>query len=73
MLKNIFILILLLNCFNSNVYAYIGPGVGGGAILAILGFLVAVIVGIFGLIWFPIKRLLKKIRHKKEIKQSKID
>ena len=70
MLK-IFILILFLSCFTSNVYAYIGPGVGGGAILAILGFLVAIIVGIFGLIWFPIKRLLKK--NKKEKKKNNLD
>ena len=66
MLKNIFILMIIQNCFTSNVYAYIGPGVGGGTILAILGFLVAIIVGIFGLIWFPIKRLLKKNKKKKQ-------
>ena len=54
-------------------YAYLGPGVGGGMIAATIGIIIAILAAIFGLIWFPIKRLLKKIRHKKEIKQNKID
>ena len=54
-------------------YAYLGPGVGGGMIAATLGIIIAILAAIFGLIWFPIKRLLKKMRNQKEIKQNKID
>ena len=69
MLRNIFIITIILNFFTSSVNAYIGPGVGGGAIMAILGVVVAIIAGIFGLIWFPVKRLLKKKRNKKPIQK----
>lgn len=42
--------------------AYIGPGLGLGTVGAILGLLMSIIVAIFAIIWYPIKRLLKKIR-----------
>ena len=64
---------IILLFLTSPSYAYLGPGVGGGMIAATIGVIIAIVAAIFGLIWFPIKRLLKKIRHKKEIKQSKID
>ena len=53
--------------------AYLGPGVGGGFIAATIGIIVAIFAALFGLIWFPIKRLLKKRKEKKDNKQSKID
>lgn len=39
--------------------AYIGPGVGLGAIGAILGVIGAVFLAIFAVVWYPIKRLIK--------------
>ena len=39
--------------------AYIGPGVGAGAIGAVLGFIGAVFLAIFAVVWYPVKRLLK--------------
>jgi hypothetical protein len=41
-------------------HAYVGPGLGLGAIGAILGALLAVIMSIAGVVWYPVKRLLKK-------------
>ena len=49
--------------------AYIGPGIGGGIILATIGIIVAILAAIFGIIWFPIKRLIKK-RKKKDTDQK---
>ena len=46
-------------------FAYLGPGIGGGAIAAAIGIIVAIFAALFGLIWFPIKRLLKKSKDKK--------
>ena len=43
--------------------AYIGPGLGAGAIGVILGLIASVFVAIFAVFWYPIKRVLKK-RHK---------
>ena len=47
-------------------FAYLGPGVGGGVIAATIGIIVAIFAALFGLIWFPVKRLLKKRKEKKE-------
>tara|TARA_Y100000591_G_C21420401_1_gene491882 strand:- start:337 stop:546 length:210 start_codon:yes stop_codon:yes gene_type:complete len=49
----------------SSVYAYIGPGMGGGIILATIGIVIALFAALFGIIWFPLKRLIKKIKAKK--------
>jgi hypothetical protein len=54
-------------------FAYLGPGVGGGIIAATIGIIVAIFAALFGLIWFPVKRLLKKRKEKIEKKQNKVD
>ena len=63
--------ILCFICTSS--FAYLGPGVGAGAIAATLGLIVAIFAALFGLIWFPVKRLLKKRKEKKEQQQDKVD
>jgi hypothetical protein len=42
------------------VQAYIGPGMGGGVIAVVLGILGAILIAIFGLIYYPVKRWLKR-------------
>ena len=55
-------------------FAYLGPGVGSGIIAATIGIIVAIFAALFGLIWFPVKRFLKKRKEKKEKQQQdKID
>ena len=54
-------------------FAYLGPGVGGGVIAATIGIIVAIFAALFGLIWFPVKRLLKKRKEKNEQQLNKID
>ena len=44
----------------SSAYAYIGPGLGLGVFGALIGFIMAIVLGFVGLFWYPIKRLLKK-------------
>lgn len=39
--------------------AYIGPGVGAGAIASVLGLLGALVLAIFGILYYPIKRFFK--------------
>lgn len=39
--------------------AYIGPGVGAGAIAAVLGVLGSVFLAIVAVVYYPIKRMLK--------------
>ena len=58
---------------STSSFAYLGPGVGGGVIAATIGVAVAIIAALFGLIWFPVKRLLKKKKREKENQQNKVD
>tara|TARA_X000000950_G_scaffold111758_1_gene140751 strand:+ start:1453 stop:1674 length:222 start_codon:yes stop_codon:yes gene_type:complete len=55
-------------------YAYIGPGMGGGVIAAIVGFFAAILLGLWGILYYPIKRALKKRKDKKmSLKDSNIE
>ena len=60
-LKTIFIFF----SFVSTSYAYLGPGIGGGILVATLGVVIAIFAAIFGVIWFPLKRFLKRRKKKK--------
>jgi hypothetical protein len=42
--------------------AYVGPGLGLGAIASVFAFLGAVVLGVVGFVWYPIKRLLRAFR-----------
>ena len=53
-------------------FAYIGPGVGLGAIAATVVVIVAILAALFGLIWFPVKKLLKKRKEKIDQQQNKV-
>ena len=46
---------------------YIGPGMGGGIIVAILGIITAFFLGLWGILYYPIKRAFKNRKVKKKI------
>ena len=55
-------------------YAYLGPGLGGGAIAAVIGFFAAIFLALWGILYYPIKRALKNKKEKKiASKESKSD
>lgn len=39
--------------------AYIGPGVGAGALGAVVAVIGAIFLAIFAVVWYPVKRMLK--------------
>ena len=41
-------------------FAYIGPGMSGGVIAAIIGFFVAILLGLWGILFDPIQRALNR-------------
>lgn len=41
-------------------FAYVGPGLGAGTIGVVLGFLVSILLAIFALFWYPLKRLFRR-------------
>ncbi len=59
------ILFLSLFLISLPSYAYIGPGMGGGVIAGIIGFFAAVLLGLWGILYYPIKRALKNRKDKK--------
>ena len=46
--------------------AYVGPGLGAGTIAVILGVLGSIFIALFAFLWYPLKRLLKKIKKSKQ-------
>ena len=49
---------------NSSAFAYIGPGMGSGVIAAIFGIIGAILLALFGVLYYPIKRALKNRKKK---------
>ncbi len=62
-MNKIFIIIIFL-VFNIPIYAYIGPGMGGGVIATILGIIGSLFLAIFGILYYPIKRYIKNRKKK---------
>jgi hypothetical protein len=41
-------------------HAYLGPGLGLGIIGTIIGVVAAIVLTLFGLVWYPLKRMFGK-------------
>jgi|TARA_B100001057_G_C22780192_1_gene923322 hypothetical protein len=73
MLNQIFIISFLLMLMTTSSFAYLGPGIGGGIIAITLGILFALVAFLFGILWFPLKRLINKYKKNKEKKIDNTD
>ena len=69
MTESIFISIILFNL--SPFFAYIGPGMGGGVIAAIFGIIAAFFLGLWGILYYPIKRAFKNKKKKNILSKNK--
>ena len=56
----------------NKLFAYIGPGMGGGVIAAIFGIIAAFFLGLWGILYYPIKRALKNKNKKKFLSENKV-
>ena len=56
----------ILLSFSNEASAYIGPGLGLGLIGAILGLIFSFFVLLFAILWFPLKKILKKNKNIKK-------
>ena len=50
-----------------NIFAYLGPGMGGGIIAGILGFFAAILLGLWAILYYPIKRAIKNQKKEKNL------
>ena len=57
-------IILSMLVISTPVFSYIGPGMGGGLIAAVLGVFGAIILMIFGILYYPIKKMFKNRKNK---------
>jgi len=48
-----------------HAHAYIGPGAGLSAIGSLLALIAAIMVGLVGFVWYPVKRALRLLRSKR--------
>ena len=53
------------------LFAYIGPGMGGGVIAAIFGIIAAFFLGLWGILYYPIKRAFKNKKKKNILSKNK--
>jgi len=56
----IFFLLVLLAPFSA--FAYLGPGAGLSAIGSVLAFVGVILLLILGFFWYPLKKLMKKMK-----------
>ena len=70
-LNYLLIISTALTLISSSAHAYIGPGLGGGVIAATLGVIIAILAALFGILYFPIKRLIKNRKQKNKINEQK--
>ena len=54
----------------SPIFAYIGPGMGGGVIAAIFGIIAAFFLGLWGILYYPIKRAYKNKKKKNRLSKN---
>ena len=57
--------IIILLSISNPAFAYLGPGLAGGAIASVIGLIGVLLLALFGILYYPIKRALKN-RGKKE-------
>ena len=57
-----FVAVTLLAFNAAPALAYMGPGLGLGAIGTALGVLAALLLALLSIVWYPMKRLLRRMR-----------
>ena len=60
------VLLILFFFIPWNAYAYIGPGLGVSTLGVVFGTLLSLFLALLAIIWYPFKRLFKKLRTKKK-------
>ena len=54
------ITVIVLTLTSMSAHAYVGPGLGLGVIGTLIGGVLVILLAVAGVVWYPIKRLLKK-------------
>ena len=63
-------LLVVITLTPTNLYAYVGPGAGLSAFGALVSLVGGVFVTIMGFVWYPIKRLIRAAKRRREEPES---
>jgi hypothetical protein len=63
-------LLLVITLTPTDLYAYVGPGAGLSAFGALVSLVGGVFVTILGFVWYPIKRLIRAVKRRRERPES---
>ncbi len=55
-----FLICLLMLAYTGAANAYVGPGLGAGALATVLGLFGGLLMLLVGVVWYPLKRLWKR-------------
>ena len=56
------LVLIVLTLTTTTANAYVGPGLGLGLIGVLFGGIAVILLAVGGIVWYPVKRLLKKSR-----------
>jgi hypothetical protein len=57
---------VILIVLSPDASAYVGPGLGAGALAAVLGVVGGLLMLVVGVVWYPLKRVIRRLRDRKE-------
>jgi|LauGreDrversion4_2_1035121.scaffolds.fasta_scaffold3100757_1 hypothetical protein len=66
-------LLILVGSFSPDAMAYIGPGVGTGLIVTVLGLLASLVLAVVGIVYYPLKRFFKHWKDRRARKRGEND
>ncbi len=58
------LLLLIGMAYSPMALAYIGPGLGSGVVAAVLGIVAGLVMLVVGVVWYPLKHLIRKFKRK---------
>ena len=56
-----------------NAQAYVGPGLGLGTLAVVVGVIGSVLLAVFAIVWYPLKRMLTKRKPRTKTKTQQND
>ena len=64
---------LLLAAYSTSTLAYIGPGLGAGALAVVFGIIGSIFVAFLAIFWYPIKRFVRKMKKTDPVEEDLTD
>jgi len=70
MFNKAFLIVIVSLLWPASAFAYVGPGMGAGALGVIAGLIGSVFLALFSVVYYPLKRWYRKWKGEPEIEQD---